>query len=61
MTLEQLLHGLRTSGFFDPDHLLDAIAEKTAIALPWTLVARAEVQLEDDSDNLYILPIALRP
>lgn len=30
MTLEQLLHVVRPSGILDPDHLLDAIAEKTA-------------------------------
>uniref|UniRef100_A0A1Q3FF41 BTB/POZ domain-containing protein 9 n=1 Tax=Culex tarsalis TaxID=7177 RepID=A0A1Q3FF41_CULTA len=30
MTLEQLLNVVRPSGILDPDHLLDAIAEKTA-------------------------------
>ncbi|XP_058443834.1 BTB/POZ domain-containing protein 9 isoform X2 [Malaya genurostris] len=30
MTLEQLLHVVRPSGILDPDHLLDAIADKTA-------------------------------
>lgn len=30
MSLEQLLHVVRPSGILDPDHLLDAIAEKTA-------------------------------
>lgn len=33
MTLEQLLHVVRPSGILDPDHLLDAIAEKTASKL----------------------------
>lgn len=36
MTLEQLLHVVRPSGILDPDHLLDAIAEKTvSIQLPY--------------------------
>ncbi|XP_055594610.1 BTB/POZ domain-containing protein 9 [Uranotaenia lowii] len=35
MTLDQLLHVVRPSGILDPDHLLDAIAEKTAtVQLP---------------------------